>query len=151
MPTEEERLDVDEAIERLQAALRLQYRSALGYTLAAGSVVGFNYQHLGESLWRFAELELADTRRLVEKLVTLGAEPTTEIAPLEFSAAPVALVDLLIEAEEQTTEALQDCIAPTGREARSEALEHRMEHMIMRKQEQIDLLKRVRRDPPASG
>ena len=66
---------------------------------------------------------------------------------MRFSASPSAFVDLLIEAEEETTEALQACISPTGREARSEALEHRMEHMIMRKQEQIDLLKRVRRDP----
>jgi hypothetical protein len=49
--------------------------------------------------------------------------------------------------EEEVTQALQPCISPTGREARSEALEHRMEHMIMRKQEQIDLLKRVRREP----
>jgi bacterioferritin (cytochrome b1) len=147
MPSEEELLDVDEAIERLQAALSLQYRSAIAYTLAAGSVVGFTYQHLGESLWRFAELDLADARRLVEKLTALGAEATTEVAQVRFSASPTKLVDLLIEAEEEATEALQACIAPTGREARSEALEHRMEHMIMRKQEQIDLLRRVRRDP----
>jgi bacterioferritin (cytochrome b1) len=144
-PSQEERLDTGDAIVRLQAALRLQYRSALGYTLAAGGVVGFNYQHLGESLWRFAQLDLADARRLVEKIITLGAEPTTEIAPLHFSASPAELVGLLIEAEEEATAALQDCIAPTGREARSEALEHRMEHMIMRKQEQIDLLKRASR------
>lgn len=148
-PSEGERLDVEETIARLQIALRLQYRAALGYTLAAGSVVGFSYQHLGDALWQFAELELADTRRLVEKIVTLGAEPTAEIAPLCFSASPRELIDLLIESEEKATEALQDCIAPTGREARSEAIEHRMEHMIMRKQEQIDLLKRVRRDPDA--
>jgi bacterioferritin (cytochrome b1) len=147
MPSEDELLDVDEAIARLQAALSLQYRSAIAYTLAAGSVVGFTYQHLGESLWRFAELELADARRLVEKLTALGAEATTEVAQVGFSASPMELVDLLIEAEEEATEALQACISPTGREARSEALEHRMEHMIMRKQEQIDLLKRVRRDP----
>ena len=146
-PSEEELLDVEEAIERLQAALTLQYRSAIAYTLAAGSVVGFSYQHLGESLWRFAELELADARRLVEKLTALGAEATTEVAQVRFSASPTQLVDLIIEAEEEATEALQACISPTGREARSEALEHRMEHMIMRKQEQIDLLKRVRRDP----
>ena len=66
---------------------------------------------------------------------------------MRFSASPTKLVDLLIEAEEEATEALQACIAPTGREARSEALEHRMEHMIMRKHDQIDLLKRVRRVP----
>ena len=144
-PSEEERLDVDEAIERLQAALRLQYRSALGYTAAAGSLVGFSYQHLGESLWRFAERDLEDARRLVEKIVTYGALPTTEVAPLRCFDAPDELIDWLIEAEEEATEALQDCIAPTGREARSEALEHRMEHMIMRKQEQVDLLRRTRR------
>ena len=146
-PDEEEQLDVADAIARLQAALRLQYRSALGYALAAGSLVGFSYQHLGESLWRFAELDLADARRLVEKITTLGAEPTTEVAPLPFSASPDELVGLLIDAEQEATEALQACIAPTGREARSEALEHRMEHMIMRKQEQLDLLERVRRRP----
>ena len=145
-PSEEEQLDVDEALERLQAALRLQYRSALAYMAAAGSVVGFDYQHLGESLWGFAQRDLEDARRLVEKIVTYGALPTTEVAPLRCFDAPAELIDWLIEAEEETTEALQDCIAPTGREARSEALEHRMEHMIMRKQEQIDLLRRTRRD-----
>ena len=112
-PSEGERLDAEEAIARLQIALRLQYRAALGYTLAAGSVVGFSYQHLGDALWQFAERELADTRRLVEKIVTLGAEPTTEIAPLYFSASPRELIDLLIETEEKATEALQDCIGPT--------------------------------------
>jgi bacterioferritin (cytochrome b1) len=143
---EEERLDLDEAVARLQAALRLQYRSALAYTAAAGSVVGFDYQHLGDSLWRFAERDLEDARRLVEKIVAYGAVPTTEIAPLRCYEVPSQLIDWLIEAEEETTEALQDCIAPTGREARSEALEHRLEHMIMRKQEQIDLLRRARRE-----
>ena len=142
---EEEQLDVHAALERLQVALRLQYRSALAYTAAAGSVVGFDYQHLGESLWRFAERDLEDARRLVEKIVTYGALPTTDIAPLRCFDEPAELIDWLIEAEEEATEALQDCIAPTGREARSEALEHRMEHMIMRKREQIDLLQRARR------
>ena len=41
-------------------------------------------------------------------------------------------------------EALQSAIEPTGREGRSEALEHMLEHMIMRKQRQVDLLARAR-------
>jgi bacterioferritin (cytochrome b1) len=147
-PSEDELLEEKEAIELLQAALRLQYRSALAYTVAAAGIVGFSFQHLAESLWRFAEEELADVRRLAEKIVTLGAEPTTDVAPLRVASSPSAFVDLLVEGEQEATEALQACIAPTGREARSEALEHRMEHMIMRKQEQVDLLQRVRRDPP---
>jgi bacterioferritin (cytochrome b1) len=144
--SEEERLDEAEAIVRLQTALRLQYRSALAYAAAAGSVVGFNYQHLGDSLWRFAKRDLEDARRLVEKIVTLGDLPTTDVAPLRCFDAPAELIDWLIAAEAEATEALQDCIAPTGREARSEALEHRLEHMIMRKEEQIDLLRRACRD-----
>ena len=144
-PPEEELLDVDEAIRLLQAALRLQYRSALGYAAAAGSVVGLTYAHLADSLWGFAQRDLEDARRLVEKIVTLAALPTTEVAPLRAFDAPSELIEWLIEAEEEATEALQDCIAATGREARSEALEHRLEHMIMRKQEQIDLLQRARR------
>ena len=43
--------------------------------------------------------------------------------------------------------ALQAAIEPTGREAASEAVEHRLEHMIMRKQEQVDYLLRAQRRP----
>ena len=144
---EDEKLDVQGEIDRLQAALRLQYRSAVQYTLAAGSMVGFAYSHFGQSLWDFAQADLADARRLVEKIKTLGGDPTTEIAPLHYSADPTELIGQLIEAETECAEALQASIAPTGREARSEAIEHRLEHMIMRKQEQIDLLERARREP----
>ena len=144
---EDERLDVEEGIERLQKALRLQYRSAVQYALAAGSMVGFAYSHFGQSLWHFAQEDLADARRLVEKITTLGAAPTTEIAPLGYAADPVELIDRIVEQETECTEALQAAIGPTGREARSEAIEHRLEHIIMRKQEQIDLLERARREP----
>ncbi len=143
----EERLDTKAAIERLNQALRLQYRSAVQYTLAAGSMVGFAYSHFAKSLWGFAEADLADARRLVEKIKTLGADPTTDIAPLSYSADPNELIAQIIEGENECAEALQASIEPTGREAKSEAIEHRLEHMIMRKQEQIDLLERARREP----
>ena len=42
-------------------------------------------------------------------------------------------------------------IPASGQEARSEALEHLLEHIIMRKQEQIDFLHRVRRGSEGSG
>ena len=144
---EDEKLDVQAQIECLQKALRLQYRSATAYTLAAGSVVGFAYSHFGTSLWQFAEADLEDARRLVEKIKTLGADPTIDIAPMRYSKDPVELIGYLIEDETECTEALQASIEPTGREAKSEAIEHRLEHMIMRKQEQIDLLERARREP----
>jgi hypothetical protein len=51
----------------------------------------------------------------------------------------------LIETETEAIEALQSGIEPTGREGSSEALEHLLEHLIMRKQNQIDFLLRARR------
>ena len=56
-------------------------------------------------------------------------------------------LDRLIENENETLDALQAAIEPTGREAASEAVEHRLEHMIMRKQEQVDYLLRAQRRP----
>jgi bacterioferritin (cytochrome b1) len=145
MADDKDPLDVDAALERLSAALRLQYRSTLGYTLAAGGITGFSYQGLADLLWRFARAELEDTRRIVEKIVTLGGEPPTEVAEVEHHGSPEATVAWLIDCERETLEAFQDVIPATGHTADSEALEHRLEHLIMRKQEQVDTLERARR------
>jgi bacterioferritin len=138
-------LDVDAAVERLNAALRLQYRSVLGFTAAAGAVTGFQHQGLAELLWRFARAELEDSRRIVEKIVTLGGEPTVEPAEVQLHGAPEGMVEWLIDVERETLETFQDVIPTTGHTAESEALEHRLEHLIMRKQEQVDALERARR------
>jgi bacterioferritin (cytochrome b1) len=144
---EEEKLDVEGAIERLNEALRLQYRSALGYTLAAGGMYGFEYQGFSSELAGFGRVEIDDTRRLVEKITTLGGEPTTEVAALDWSEKPEKLVEWLIGAEEEAIDALQAAIEPTGREGVSEALEHLLEHVILRKQNQVDFLIRASRRP----
>jgi bacterioferritin (cytochrome b1) len=141
----EERLDVEEAVSRLNDALELQYRSAHQYTLSSGSLFGFEFQSLGDRLWDYARAELADARKLVEKIVALGGSPATDVAALEWSGEPDAAVDRLIETESEAVETLQRAIEPTGREGRSEALEHMLEHVIMRKQDQIDFLVRARR------
>lgn len=141
----EERLDVEEAVSRLNDALELQYRSAHQYTLSSGSLFGFEFQSLGDRLWDYAKAELADARKLVEKIVALGGSPATDVAALEWSGEPDAAVDRLIETESEAVETLQRAIEPTGREGRSEALEHMLEHVIMRKQDQIDFLVRARR------
>src|SRR4051812_26443160 len=41
-----EPLDVDEAVDALNDALSLQYRSALAYTVLAGSLTGWEFQPL---------------------------------------------------------------------------------------------------------
>jgi bacterioferritin (cytochrome b1) len=141
----EETLDVEAAVARLNDALKLQYRSAHQYMLSSGSLFGFEFQALGDRLWEFSRAEIEDARRLVEKIVALGGEPTTDAAPLRWTGNPAEAVEWLIESEGEAVETLQAAIEPTGREGRSEALEHMLEHLIMRKQDQIDFLVRARR------
>jgi bacterioferritin len=145
MPEQDEKLDVEEAVRLLNEALRLQYRSALQYTLSSGSLFGFEFQAFGDRFWEFAQAELEDARLLVEKISSLGGEPTTDVADLRWNGDPGDAVDWLISAESDAIEALQAAIEPTGREGRSEALEHMLEHLIMRKQTQVDFLMRAAR------
>ena len=141
---EDERMDVDEQVAALNRALSLQYRSVLQMTLTGGSLTGFEYVGLAAQLEAFARDDLDSTRRLVEKVTALGGTPTAEVAAPAHEPDAGKAVDALIEAETEALEALQDAIAPTGREAASEAVEHRLEHIIMRKQEQVDVLLRAR-------
>jgi bacterioferritin (cytochrome b1) len=142
-------LDVDLALERLGKALPLQLRSAAAYTMAAGAITGFpitgfQYTGLAEMLWRFAEADLGDARRLTEKIVTLGGTPIDHVEGFGLPDDGEAIVERLIELETEAIEALQDTIPATGHTGDSEALEHRLEHMIMRKQEAVDALRRAR-------
>ena len=147
MPETDETLDEQKAIELLNEALRLQNRSVLQFTLSSGSLFGFEFQAFADRFWEFASEELNDARQLVEKVAALGGEPTTEVAELRWSGDPGDAVDWIVETEGEAIEALQAAIEPTGREGRSEALEHMLEHIIMRKQNQVDFLLRARRSP----
>jgi bacterioferritin (cytochrome b1) len=140
---DEEKLDEKEAVKRLNKALALQYRSALQYSIVASSLSGIEALALGSTLTEFGDAELSDVRRLIEKIVSFGGEPTTDVAQLSFDTDVKGAIRSLAEGEEATVEALQEAIEPTGREGRSEALEHLMEHLILRKQQQVDFLNRA--------
>src|SRR5215203_746022 len=124
----DEKMDVEKQIECLNDALRLQHRSVLQYSLVAGSVIGLEHQAHADKMREHSLSELEDATRLVEKITALGGEPTTDVAPMKFVADPDGAIDALIDCE-------------------SEAVEHRLEHIIMRKQEQVDYLLRARRRP----
>lgn len=143
MPDQEERLNEELAVERLNAALRNQYRSALQYSIVAASLLGLEAQALGAKLTGFGDEELSGARQLIEKIVSFGGQPTTRVAELEFHKGAGSALSWLIECEQEAVEALQEAIEPTGREGRSEALEHMLEHLIMRKQHQVDFLQRA--------
>jgi bacterioferritin (cytochrome b1) len=139
----EETMNLGAVREKLARALRLQYRSVLQYTLTAGSIVGIEYQGLSDRLWVFAEAELDDARRLVEKLVALEGEPPVRAPDLHHDDKPRKALQRLIENETEAIESLQAVIPETGHEGASEALEHLLEHLILRKQGQVDFLTRA--------
>jgi bacterioferritin (cytochrome b1) len=140
-------MDVPKVLERLNRALVLQQRSVLQFTMGSGSMFGLEYQAVGVQLWAFARAELEDTKLLVEKITALGGDPTVEVGRLSWSSDPAKAVDALIESEDEAIASLHAVIPDSGQEPRSEALEHLMEHLIMRKQNQVDWLRRARRKP----
>ena len=140
-------MDTEKVLEQLNVGLELQLRSLLQYTQASGSMFGLEVQGVAEKMWTFAQHELEDTRLIVEKITALGGDPTTRIGKLRWDPSPGKTLDHLIKTEDEVTEALHAVIPHSGQEAASEALEHLMEHIIMRKQNQIDWLRRARRKP----
>jgi bacterioferritin (cytochrome b1) len=140
-------MEVDKVLECLNKALALQQRSVLQFTLGAGSMFGLEFQAVGSELWLYARAELDDTKLLVEKITALGGDPSVEVAAVRWFDDPGESVDALIESEDEAIAALHAVIPFSGQEPRSEALEHLMEHLIMRKQNQVDWLRRARREP----
>jgi bacterioferritin (cytochrome b1) len=141
----DEGMDAYEVVAELNRCIALQYRSVLQQTLTSGSLFGFEFQHLGDRIWSDADAELGDLRVLIEKVTALGGEPETDVADLRWSGDPGEAVQWLIDTETELVDQLKAAISPTGQEGKSEALEHTLEHIIMRKQNQIDFLLRARR------
>jgi bacterioferritin (cytochrome b1) len=140
---EKDPLERDETLEKLNSALELTTRDAVAYTLAAGSVVGLEALHLGVELSSFAASELDEARRLAEKIVALGGQPSAAVPNVPYESGAKASLSRLIKAGEETLAALADVIQHTGNEAEGEALEHLLEHAILRKQNQVDFLRRA--------
>ena len=107
---------------------------------------GLEVQGVAEKLWDFAQHELEDTR-LSSRRSPRSAATRRRRSASSSGTRPGEALDHLIETEDEVTEALHAVIPHSGQEARSEALEHLMEHIIMRKQNQIDWLRRARREP----
>ncbi len=140
---EKDPLERDAALRELNASLELEAHSALAYAIAAGSITGIEAQHFREDLYRFAVHGLEDLRKLVEKIVALGGEPSTKVAPVSFEGDTRKALEQLISRDEETLDALVEVIPHTGEEAEGEALEHLVEHLVLRRQEQIDFLRRA--------
>lgn len=136
-------MDVEAVLECLNRALPLVRRSVFAFSLAAGSGSGPLGIALAGPYADAAAAELRDEIRLVQEIVALGGEPSTDVAALEWSPNPRQAAERLADWEEEAMEALRAVVEPAGDEARGEALEHLIEHLILRKQAQINLLRRA--------
>ena len=143
MADKTEPMEVDTCVRLLNQALSMQHRSVLQYTMAAGGVAGLEFVGLAERLWEYAQAELADGRRVIEKISARGGAPTTTVKKVQTSTKAEDAVATIIESEREVIAKLHEVIPHTGQEPRSEALEHFLEHLISRKQEQVDQLLRA--------
>lgn len=136
-------MDVKAVLEGLNEALALELRGAVELTLAAGAATGMAYVGLAGHYRAWAVDSLADAGRLVDKIVGLGGAPEPAVAEPRFDPDPEKMARRLLASEDEATETLRQVIKPAGDEARGEALEHLLEHLILRKQDQADFLRRA--------
>jgi bacterioferritin (cytochrome b1) len=140
---EVEPIEAVEVVKRLKDVLPLQYRSLIQFALAGSTLTGVQFQFVADKLAGFAEAELADIELVAAKIVSLAGEPSTDVANVHFDPSPRQMLRSLTECEEEAVAVLREAIPPTGTEAAGEAVEHLIEHMIFRKQEQLDWLLRA--------
>lgn len=124
----------------LGEALTLQTRSLLEMTLLAGALTGQAGVAVKHQLREFVQRELEDTYLLAEKLTALGGTVKVAVDSLEPARDAPDTLARLVEHEHEVVAALHAVISHSGQEPRSEALEHLLEHVIMRKQQQADYL-----------
>ncbi len=133
-------LETDKVLASLQKALELQARSILTMTQLAGTLRGLPGTAVKQQLREFVLAELEDTYLLMEKHSALGGQLTLKVPTINVDRDPEKALNELIDLECKAVAALHAVIPYSGQEPRSEALEHRLEHVIMRKQQQVDFL-----------
>jgi hypothetical protein len=133
-------MDEDDVRRTLGEALSLQARSLLEMSLMAGALKGLSGIGTKTMLRQLVQHEIEDTYLLTEKLAALGGDLRLDPGAVDLPSDPNHALAQLLDHEREAVAALHQVITHSGQEPRSEALEHLLEHVIMRKQQQIDLL-----------
>ena len=137
---ENDGIDTARALDALQTALGLQARSIVAMTHLAGAMRGLGGVAVKAQLRDFVAAEVEDTYLLVEKFSALGGQMTISVEAFEVLTDTGAAIGVLLDQEREAVAALHRVIPHSGQQPESEALEHLLEHTIMRKQQQIDFL-----------
>ncbi len=138
-----EEMELENVHDTLGKAVQLQAESVLTMTLLAGTIRGLGGAGIKQDIRQFVQAELEDTYKLIEKLSALGGTPILLTPAIQVQSDTAKALNDLLEHERKAVAALHGVIPHSGQEPRSEALEHLLEHVIMRKQQQIDYLWRA--------
>jgi bacterioferritin (cytochrome b1) len=133
-------MEVAKVHETLGTAIDMQAESVLTMMLLAGCLRGVEATAIKQSLREFVQAELVDTYHLIEKLSALGGTPSMTVPEVTVETDTQRALKSLLRHEAEGVAALHAVIPHSGQQPRSEALEHLLEHAIMRKQQQIDFL-----------
>ncbi len=133
-------MELEKVHDALGKAVQLQAESVLTMTLLAGTIRGLGGAGIKQDIRMFVQAELEDTYKLIEKLSALGGTPILLTPAIQVQSDTAKALNDLLEHERKAVAALHGVIPHSGQEPRSEALEHLLEHVIMRKQQQIDYL-----------
>lgn len=133
-------MEVADVHETLSKAINAQAETVLTMAVLAGTLRGVGGAAIKQSLRGFVQSELEDTYQLIEKLSALGGTVTIQVGEIDVPTDPDEGIRALLDHEVEAISALHAVIPHSGQEPRSEALEHLLEHAIMRKQQQVDFL-----------
>jgi hypothetical protein len=142
MPSDDA-MDVEAVQKALSEAVRLQMASLLEMTVLAGSLPGVLGAVVKAELRRYLVDEVEDTVFLTEKLTALGGSCPTDVPELVLEPKAEVALRGFLDRERRLLASVHAVIPHSGQEPHSEALEHRLEHVIMRKQQQVEFLTRA--------
>ena len=134
-----------EVVRDLNKALPLQYRSALAFAVAAGTLSGSDGVALGGLMRQWAADELRDVERVAGRISALGGEPVVTVASFEPAKATKATLKALAALQQEAVDAFARAIPAGADDSEGEATEHLLEHVINRKRDVLELLERALR------
>lgn len=140
-----ERTNPRDLVRDLNAALPLQYRCALGFAIAAGTLTGPEGVALAHQLRLWAADELVDVERVAARVASLGGKPALDVATVKAPTTWKAAVRWLADCQRETLDAFVKAIPARADDVEGEATEHLLEHVVHRKRDVLEILERVLR------
>jgi bacterioferritin (cytochrome b1) len=134
-----------EVVRDLNKALPLQYRSALAFAVAAGTLTGADGVALSGMLRAWAADELLDVERLAGRISILGGDPVATVASLDAPRTTKAALKALAALQQEAIDAFAAAIPAGADDSEGEATEHLLEHVINRKRDVLEKLERALR------